>query len=75
MTYTTKLTRIGDGRGILVPEEVLAKLGVADESPLYLTPTTGGFAIAAEEPSVDDDDVLLDQIMREREAVFRKLAE
>lgn len=46
MGSVIKVTAVGNGLGIVLPPEALAKLGVGEGDPLYLTETPNGIEIS-----------------------------
>jgi putative addiction module antidote len=72
MTPTVKITAIGNSLGIILPDDVLKKLGVRKGDTVYLTELLNGIQISA-----CNLDVLasMEQVMAEHRDVLKNLAE
>jgi putative addiction module antidote len=49
-----KVRKIGNSLGVVLPKEVISRLGAKDGEPLYLTETPeGGYRLAPHDPSFE----------------------
>lgn len=69
-----KLTQIGDALGVILPKEILARLGLRSGDTLYLTETPNGFRLIVKDPKVLDQIEQAETIMREDHDVLSVLA-
>ncbi len=72
--HTLKVTQIGDSLGLVLPKEVLAKLGVSKGEEIYLTDSPDGLRITAHNPDFEEQMRVAREIMKDRRAVLRELA-
>ncbi|MBF2014433.1 MAG: AbrB/MazE/SpoVT family DNA-binding domain-containing protein [Richelia sp. RM2_1_2] len=70
-----KVTAVGDSTGIILPKELLEKLGVGKGDTLYVTETPRGVELSSynQEFAIQMD--VAESVMREDHNVLRKLAE
>ncbi len=74
MSYTLKLTQIGNSVGVILPKEALADLKLDKGDVLFLTESPEGFRLTPYDPTFKKQ---LDQaaaIMKRRRNVLRELA-
>ena len=71
---TLKLTQIGNSVGVILPKELLAKLGVDKGDTLYAIETPKGVRLSTAEPDSEAQMEVARRIMKERWAVLRELA-
>ena len=69
-----KLTQIGNSVGVILPKELLAKLGVAKGDTLYAIETEDGIRLATSDPEFEAQMEVAREIMKRRRAVLRELA-
>ncbi len=69
-----KLVSIGDGVGVILPRELLAKLGVGEGDTLFLSETPEGLQLSVSDPDHEAKMAVARRIMRERHNVLRELA-
>lgn len=70
-----KLTRIGDAVGVILPEDVLARLKLAQGDTVFMTEAAnGGVLLTAQDPSVDEQVALGREFMQEFHETFKELA-
>jgi putative addiction module antidote len=75
MGSITKIIAIGDSLGIIIPEEMLARLKVGVGDTLYLTEIAQGIRLTPFDPeSVEQMDAAR-EIMRENHGVLKRLSE
>ncbi len=72
--HTLKVTQIGNSLGLVLPKEVLAKLGVGKGEEIYLTDSPDGLRITAHNPDFEEQMRVAREIMKDRRAVLRELA-
>jgi putative addiction module antidote len=71
---TLKLTQIGNSVGVILPKELLSKLGVGKGDTLYAIDTPEGVRLSTAEPDFEAQMEVARRIMKERWAVLRELA-
>lgn len=71
---TLKLTQIGNSVGVILPKELLAKLGVGRGDTIYAIDQPDGVRLTTADPEFEAQLQLARQIMKERRAVLRELA-
>jgi putative addiction module antidote len=74
MTIHLKLTAIGNSVGLILPKEVLARLGVGKGDVLSGVETTTGLELRAYDPDFEAQMDVARKIMHKRRAVLRELA-
>lgn len=70
-----KITSIGGVAGIVLPEEVLHRLGVAPGDTLYLTETPRGIELTPLDPKVAQQLAVAEGVMPDNREVLKRLAE
>jgi putative addiction module antidote len=74
MAMQFKLTTIGNSIGIILPKEVLARLGVGKGDRLSAVETPDGVELRPYDPDFEAQMEAARKIMHERRAVLRELA-
>lgn len=69
-----KLTAIGNSVGLMLPKELLARLGVSKGDTLFAVETDGGILLTTTDPDVEAQMEVARQVMKRRRAVLRELA-
>ena len=69
-----KLTQIGNFVGVILPKELLAKLGVGKGDTLYAVDTPDGVRLTTADPEFAQQMAVARRIMKRRRAVLRELA-
>ncbi len=69
-----KLTQIGNSVGVILPKELLAKLGVGKGDTLYAIDQPDGVKLTVADPEFAAQFEVARQIMKQRRAVLRELA-
>ena len=69
-----KLTQIGNSVGVILPKELLGKLGVGKGDTLYTIDTPEGVRLSTADPEFEAQMEVARQIMKERWAVLRELS-
>ena len=72
--HALKLTQIGNSVGVILPREMLAKLGVAKGDTLYAVDQPDGVRLTVADPDFAAQMDVARRIMKERRAVLRELA-
>lgn len=72
---TLKVRRIGNSLGVVLPKEVLGKLGVGEGDELSLLDTPGGVALAPADAETSDLLRMAEEIMHKRRKVLKALAQ
>ncbi len=69
-----KLTGIGNSVGVILPREMLARLGLQKGDTLFTHDTPDGFLMSVSDPEFEAQMAVAERIMKERHAVLRELA-
>jgi putative addiction module antidote len=69
-----KLTQIGNSVGLILPKELLGRLGVGKGDTLYAIETEGGIRLTTADPEFEAQMEVAREIMKRRRAVLRELA-
>ena len=69
-----KLTSIGNSVGVVLPKELLVKLGVQKGDTLYAIETPDGLRLTTVDADFEAQMAVARRIMKERRAVLRELA-
>jgi putative addiction module antidote len=69
-----KLKSIGHSVGVIIPKDVLAKLGLGEGETLYGIETPEGLRLSTSDPVFEEQMAVARRIMKERWAVLRELA-
>ena len=69
-----KLTAIGNSVGVILPRELLAKLGVGKGDSLFAVETEGGIRLTTTDPEFEAQMEVARAVMKKRRAVLRALA-
>jgi putative addiction module antidote len=69
-----KLTQIGNSVGVILPKDLLAKLGVGRGDTIYAVDQPDGVRLTIADPDFEAQFQVARQIMKERRAVLRELA-
>ena len=69
-----KLTSIGNSVGVVLPKELLVKLGLQKGDTLYAVETENGLRLTTSDAEFEAQMVVARRIMKERRAVLRELA-
>jgi len=69
-----KLTSIGNSVGVVIPKELLTRLGVGKGDTLYAVETPDGLRLTVSDPEFEAQMAVAREIMRERRNVLRELA-
>ena len=72
--HALKLTQIGNSVGVILPREMLAKLGMAKGDTVYAIEQPDGVRLTAADPDFAAQMDVARQVMKERRAVLRELA-
>ena len=72
--YTLKLTPIGNSVGVILPDEILARLKVEKGDSIFVRETPEGLTITAQDPALKDRMKAAQAIMKKRRNVLRELA-
>jgi putative addiction module antidote len=69
-----KLTSIGNSVGVILPKELLVRLGVQKGDTLFAVETQDGFRLSVSDPEYEAQMAVARRIMKKRRAVLRELA-
>ena len=69
-----KISAVGNSAGVILPKDVLARLGVVKGDSLFLIDTPDGYRISAYDPVFEEQMGVARRVMKERRAVLRELA-
>lgn len=73
--YKTKLSRIGNSYGVILPKEVISHLNAKSDNKLFIIETPNGIEITSYDQSFAEAVSLAEQIMDDNKNVLKKLAE
>lgn len=71
---TVKVRRVGNELGVVLPDDVLARLGMSEGDTVCLSELPDGFQVARLDPDFERQMKLARETMSEREGVLRDLA-
>jgi putative addiction module antidote len=69
-----KLTGIGNSVGVILPREMLARLGLQKGDTLFVSDAPDGLKASVRDPEFEAQMKVAERIMKERQAVLRELA-
>lgn len=69
-----KLTQIGNSVGVILPREMLAKMGVTKGDTVYAIHQPDGVRLTVADPDFAVQMEVARQVMKDRRAVLRELA-
>ena len=69
-----KLTQIGNSVGVILPREMLAKLGVTKGDTIYAIDQPDGVRLTVADPDFAAQMQVARRVMKERRTVLRELA-
>jgi putative addiction module antidote len=72
--HALKLTQIGNSVGVILPREMLAKLGMAKGDTIYAVDQPDGVRLTVADPEFAAQMDVARRVMKERRAVLRELA-
>ncbi|HEX3574962.1 MAG TPA: AbrB/MazE/SpoVT family DNA-binding domain-containing protein [Rhodopila sp.] len=72
--HALKLTQIGNSVGVILPREMLAKLGIAKGDTIYAVDQPDGVRLTVADPDFAAQMDVARRVMKERRAVLRELA-
>jgi len=72
--HSLKLTQIGNSMGVILPREMLARLGMAKGDTLYAVDQPDGVRLTVADPDFATQMEAARKIMKNRRAVLRELA-
>jgi len=72
--HALKLTQIGNSVGVILPREMLAKLGVTKGDTIYAVDQPDGVRLTVADPGIAEQMEVAGRVMKDRRAVLRELA-
>ena len=72
--HALKLTQIGNSVGVILPRELLAKLGMAKGDTIYAVEQPDGVRLTVADPDFAAQMDVARKVMKDRRAVLRELA-
>ncbi|WP_428533593.1 AbrB/MazE/SpoVT family DNA-binding domain-containing protein [Rhodopila sp.] len=72
--HALKLTQIGNSVGVILPREMLAKLGMAKGDTIYAIDQPDGVRLTIADPDFAAQMDVAREVMKQRRAVLRELA-
>lgn len=75
LTVTLKVIAFGTSTGVVLPQEMLARLGVEEGSTLYAIETEDGYVITPHDPGIGDEVAAGREFLKEYRDSFKALAE
>ena len=70
-----KITTVGNSAGIVLPKEILERLGASEGDTLFAVETPNGVELRPYDPEFARQMDIAEQVMRERRDVLKKLAD
>ena len=72
--HTLKLTQIGNSVGVVLPREMLARLGVEKGETLFVSEAPDGLRLVRTDPEFEAQMKAARDVMKKRRAVLKELA-
>lgn len=72
--HTLKLTQIGNSVGVILPREILARLGVEKGDTLFVSESPDGLRLVRTDPEFEAQMKAARDVMKKRRAVLKELA-
>ena len=72
--HTLKLTQIGNSVGVVLPRELLARLGVEKGDSLFVSESPDGLRLVRTDPEFEKQMKAARDVMKKRRAVLSELA-
>jgi putative addiction module antidote len=72
--HSLKLTQIGNSMGVILPREMLVRLGMSKGDTLYAVDQPDGVRLTVADPDFAAQMDVARQVMKDRRAVLRELA-
>jgi putative addiction module antidote len=72
--HTLKLTQIGNSVGLILPKEMLARLGVEKGDTLFVSESPDGLRLVRTDPEFEAQMKAARDVMKKRRAVLKELA-
>ena len=72
--HQVKVTQIGNSLGVVLPKEVVDRLGIARGQMLSLSETTNGLELSAFDPEFEEQMRVAEEIMDRYRDTLRELA-
>jgi putative addiction module antidote len=72
--HTLKLTQIGNSVGVVLPREMLARLGVEKGDTLFVSEAPDGLRLVRTDPEFEAQMKAARDVMKKRRAVLKELA-
>jgi len=69
-----KLTQVGNSVGVVLPKELLTRLGLQKGDTVFAVETPDGLRLTASDPEFEAQMEVARQVMKDRRAVLRELA-
>lgn len=70
----TKLIKVGNSVGLILPRDVLAKLGLHVGDPLSISDAPGGITLSSYDPEFEHQMTAAREVMKRRRNALRELA-
>jgi putative addiction module antidote len=69
-----KLRKVGNSVGVVLPQEVLSRLQLAEGDTVFLTESPDGYRVTPHDPRFEEQMTAARRIMKKRRNVLRELA-
>ena len=69
-----KLIAVGNSVGVILPRELLTRLGVQKGDTLHVSDVPDGLQLSVRQPGFEEQMAVARRVMHERRAVLRELA-
>ncbi len=73
--YKTKVRKIGKSKGIILPKELLDRMGVSEGDVLTVRETPTGYALLPSDQEFEEEMQILDKVISKYRHTLKKLAE
>lgn len=70
----TKLIKVGNSVGVILPREVLVKLGLGVGDPVSISDAPGGVTLSRYDPGFEEQMAAAREVMKRRRNALRELA-
>lgn len=71
---SAKLRKIGNSVGLILPNELLGALNLAEGDAVHISRTETGFSVSIYDPAVTEQVTALRRVMKKRRSALRELA-
>ncbi len=69
------IKKVGNASGVILPQEILKRLNVAEGDTVYVTETPDGISLSSHDADFNEAMMHAERVMKEDDAALRRLAE